>query len=376
MTTPRPYERTHPQLTLHLDPRRLARMHTGVYLDEQLDKARRDRMNIFESIYRTTTRTEPFHSQFLADALKESICRDRSLFDPVWRLIAPKDWDVPEEAKVRPEDVLPERRRIDVLIECKSSKRIVGIEVKTTDSSATPGQLGQYYNGLEEKYHGYDVAVAYLTPFNREQAGDKAVSLPTVTEFENFEREHPTRTCHVSWLDIAAIPWDGNELWRQHQQYVCQRISSLEKLCRSATRDRSLDEFFGEEPVDAFWRSLEELRIPTKSDGKYIEIKLSGRAPDFATKLAAAFRILIEEGEGVHRESSKKNDEGQRDGFLEPPYGEIHGALFALAERYNHVWLAGSNDYGLRVAHRNHRSSGVSLVRSDGAETLKIVLQR
>ena len=59
-------------------------------------------MNIFETIEKATSRIERFHSQFLADALCESLEGDRSLFDQIWALVAPSDWESPESsAQVR-----------------------------------------------------------------------------------------------------------------------------------------------------------------------------------------------------------------------------------------------------------------------------------
>ena len=47
-------------------------------------------MNIFETIERVSGTYEPYHSRFLADALEDSLGGDRSLFDAVWRLAAPR----------------------------------------------------------------------------------------------------------------------------------------------------------------------------------------------------------------------------------------------------------------------------------------------
>ena len=52
-------------------------------------------LNIFVTICRTTRRIEPFHSQFLTDALNESVSNDRTLFDRVWELATPKGWKAP-----------------------------------------------------------------------------------------------------------------------------------------------------------------------------------------------------------------------------------------------------------------------------------------
>ena len=207
-------------------------------------------MNIFETIEKTSNRIEPFHSQFLADALQASIGGDRSLFNAVWRLTTPEVWDTPEKAEIKAEEGVPGQGRIDIAIRCDSpERRIVGIEVKTTDSSATEGQLEKYRNGLNEKFPGYSVTIAYLTPFNRKWAADKADDLATVKEFDGFQANYPDAR-HISWLDIAAIPWNGSYLWRQHQLYVYQRISSHKKLRLSG------------EAVAALWDDLSELGIP------------------------------------------------------------------------------------------------------------------
>lgn len=334
-------------------------------------------MNIFESIGRTTRRIEPFHSQFLADALQESIDGDRSLFDALWRLNTPKEWEVPVKATIAAEEIVPGQGRIDICVRCECpTRRIVGIEVKTTDSSATQDQLGRYLEGLAEKFAGYEVAIAYLTPFNRQWAPDKADALPTVKAFDEFVKTHRIAR-HVSWLDVAAIPWNGNELWRQHQLYVYQHISSHKKLRVSATRDRSLDQFLGDEPVAAFWEALSDLGIESQG-GADTDITLGdfGHEPDFADKLAQSFQILVTDGDVLH--GANKTNEFPADSrrqFLDSPHHKVHEALFALADRHSHVWVRGEKDYGIRVAHSAH-SGGVSLVRSDGPERLKIVGKR
>ena len=259
-------------------------------------------MNIFESIGRATRRIEPFHSQFLADALQDSIKGDRSLFEAVWRLTTPDGpdrWDTPVEAKIVAEETVSGQGRIDISIKCASPKRrIVGIEVKTTDLSAVRGQLERYRKGLAEKFPEYEVAIAYLTPFNRERAQEKADALQTVKEFEEFSRSHPT-TKHVSWLDIAGISWNGNELWRQHQLFVNKDISSHEKLheklCVSMTRDRSLDEFFGEGPVQLFWEELSELGVHSSDGGADIDLaKHDGGRADALRQMALACACLLD----------------------------------------------------------------------------------
>ena len=216
--------------------------------------------NIFEVIGETTRRIEPFHSEFLAEALRVSAQGNRSLFDAVWKLAAPKEWDAPLEPKIESEERLEDGKRIDICVLDKSRGRLLGIEVKTTKASAKKGQLEDYLQGLCKKY-GYDkndedrVAIAYLTPFNRKRAGNVADSLATVGIFDEFTKIF-VNACHISWLDIADIAWDGNELWRQHQAYVHQEIANYGRLQSFVLRNRSFDNFFSEGAIADFWATL------------------------------------------------------------------------------------------------------------------------
>ena len=338
-------------------------------------------LNIFEVIGKTTSRIEPFHSEFLGEALRVSASGNRSLFDAVWRLAAPADWDIPYNPRIKTEEKAEKDgkdatggQRIDISIHDDERCRLLGIEVKTTKASAKKGQLEGYLDGLSDKYE-YDkkdkdrIAIAYLTPFNRERSGDDAASLPTVEIFEKFQQIHENAR-HISWLDIAEIPWDGSELWRQHQAYVRQEISNYEKLGKFKSRDRSFDRFFSPEAVERFWDALPFEGDKASNAGVTIDLEMLENDP---TPLVRAFEILIEDEENVSIRANKQDDfpDELRQPFKSSPFSNIHEALFALSNR-QHVWLAGKGDYGLRVAHKRHRNSGVSLVRSKGERHLLI----
>ena len=336
-------------------------------------------LNIFEVIRKTTSRIEPFHSRFLGEALCVSAKGDRSLFDAVWGLAAPKGWDTPRNPTIKNEKGTDGDtkggRRIDITIHDKERDRLLGIEVKTTGASAKEGQLEGYLEGLSAQC-GYDkkdqgrIAIAYLTPFNRERAGDDADSLSTVKIFEKFQKVHENAR-HVSWLDIADIPWDGNELWRQHQDYVREKISSRNTLESIVSRDRIFDSFFSPEAVANFWAVLPEGE--KQADGS-IRIDLESLENDAPTLLVKAFAILIEDDEKISRNASRKNDVSIAliGKFLGSEHAAVHRALFDLTRQYSHVWWKGTTDYGLRVASKDHPSSGVSLVRSKGESSLHI----
>ncbi len=330
--------------------------------------------NIFETIQRTTRRTEPFHSQYLGDVLDASLAGDRSLFDAVWKLCAPVEWAPPARAKVSTEFPLDGAQRIDVLIKDSDNGLVLGIEVKTSRASARAGQLEGYLQGLRKENEAENIALAYLTPFNRAQAerfiGDDAATLSTVKVFDEFQCTFD-RSRHVSWLDVAGVDWEaGGEVWSQHRAYVREKMANGDTLRGAMERNRSLREFFSAEAVDRFDDALLALSDGDHSDdGVTIEL---ARLDGDAAELTRALAILIEDGEHVAQRAEKEDrfDDTLRERFLNSRCGEVHDALFSLA-KYPHVWLQGSWNYGLRVAHKRS-SGGVSLVTSQDVDRLKI----
>ena len=323
-------------------------------------------MNIFETIGKVTRGIEQYHSQFLADALEDSLNGDRSLFDAVWRLATPPDWEVPVDAEIRAEEWV-ERGSVDICLRCLSPhERVVGIEVKTVDASATPGQLERYREGLVNKYQEAAIQIAYLTPFNRERAEGAAGSRRSIREFEEFSSQFP-QARHISWLDVADIPWDGNFLWSQHQAYVNERISAQSKLYVSTDRSRNLSVFFGEEAAQNFWEELSVLGLYAEENGTSIDLAhFGGDLPSFARSLIRASEILLG-SDNVSRNANRADKFAPelRQPFLRSEYREVHMALFGLAESRAYVWVQGQRDYAVRTAHTNH-SGGVSLLRSSG----------
>ena len=332
-------------------------------------------MNIFESIARVSNRIERFHSQFLADALTESLEFDRSLFDEVWILIAPDDWQVPVEALIETE-VSIEGGRVDIcLLTNEPSKRVIGIEVKIVDDSTEPDQLSRYYSGLKKKFTDDDVQLVYLTPFNEQRAGERAQSLPTVKEFSRFKQSLP-HARHVSWLDVAGIPWDGSSLWEQHGDYVRNQISSEAKLKEGSDRNRSMSHFFGEEIASRFIELLEVLKSTGDARQFTIDLKQQTESPgETANKLVAACRVLIENDKIVSSQQADNFPAKLREKFLKSPYSVVHAAIFEMTYEFDHVWIAGANDYGVRITHKDY-PSGVSLVRSAGTSRLIVYLKR
>ena len=324
-------------------------------------------MNIFETIGRVSSRREPYHSQFLADALEHSLKGDRSLFDGVWELAAPQDWETPDQATISAEQGAG-TGRIDILIRSEHPhRRILGIEVKTDEASAHSGQLENYFEGLTGKYPDYDVQVSFLTPFNRERAGEAADLVKSIRIFKEFATEE-CRSRHISWLDVAEISWDDSPLWKQHQEYVPKHISSLAYLEALSKLNRGFAEFFGKEPAHHFLDRLSGLGV----SGTRINLSQFSDGSSFAKSLADAFEILLDTPD-VSRNARKDDQftDELRLRFLDSPHRDVHEAMFRLSVQFPYVWVQGKRDYGVRTAHRRH-STGVSLLRSDGPEHLVV----
>ena len=326
-------------------------------------------LNIFEIIGNTTSHTEPFHTRFLANALQVNLRDHGSLFDSVWRLCAPDCWKVPAKACIESEYELDKGRKIDILIKDKETRCAVGIEVKTNSASAEPEQLQRYYKDLKKEFA--NVAIAYLTPFNHKRGGDLSATLSTSKRFKEFEDRYPNAFArHVSWLELADIDWETNELWKQHQHYVRHEIASLDILTSSDRRDRSLDEFFPN-VIERFWKELLATTGAEANTPLVIDLEECDADPE---SIAAVFEILINDNEAklpqAHRNNSFPETEQERFRMTEK-CGAFHDALFKLSCKYSHVWLRGLTDYGLCMVHRRHKS-GVSLVRSDGPRRLVV----
>ena len=238
-------------------------------------------LKIFETIGKVANKKELFHTRFLADTLADSIERDESLFSEFWSLIAPPMWTEPVNPEIHSPFTI-DTGVIDVLIRVNDTReRVVGIEIKVAGGSTEPGQLEKYRVGLEARFPDAELAIAYLTPFNRDRAGSAADLLRTIREFENFAKNFD-HARHVSWLDVADIPWDGNELWGQHQSYVRNCISSdgiLERSSRGGQNRENLQRAFRDSEVyDAVSRLLdlvenEDAKLWWIEDGVGIAVK-------------------------------------------------------------------------------------------------------
>ena len=89
----------------------------------------------------------------------------------------------------------------------------------------------------------------------------------------------------------------------------------------------------------------------------------------------AACRVLIENDRIVSSQQADNFPAKLREKFLKSSYSAIHSAMFGMTNEFDHVWIAGTNDYGVRITHKNY-PSGVSLVTSAGTSSLIVYLKR
>ena len=326
-------------------------------------------VNVFKSIELATRSPEPFFSQFLADALRISLEGDRTLFDALWRQAMPEEWEPPSNPKLNLEYHTGEHRRIDICIFAHDgpAPRVLGLEIKTSSASARTGQLETYHEGLAKKYGPTNVAIAYLTPFNCQRAGETANALPTVRAFEEFSStvDHAR---HLSWLDVADIPWDGGPVWRLFRKHIRDDIASDKKLSLAKLRNRSFDDFFGEEAAMRYWDELALIGVRPSETGAQLDLD---RLKDDPAVLVRALEILVHASRNTR--STRQDDfrTELHEPFLNSDWRTIHEAVFDMSQRFANVWLKGEKNYALRVPHPSRSGSSVSLLRSKGHAVLE-----
>ena len=146
--------------------------------------------------------------------------------------------------------------------------------------------------------------------------------------------------------------------------------SQLESVGTRTSRDRSFSEFFEPGAAERFWLELSGIEVSETARGTRIDLGKSNVTPE---KLVKALETLITSEDPVNWQSSRDDDfsEKPREKFLDSEFGHYHEAIFSLPTRFQHVWLQGKRDYGLRVAQGRH-SGGVSLINSHSPQFLDI----
>ena len=186
---------------------------------------------------------------------------------------------------------------------------------------------------------------------------------------------------HQGWLkEENILEWDDvknpvNDLSLVHRADFGTKPSSPKEL-EEPELNRDLAHFFGEEATERFHDALMDLGIHLGDDSTDINLSEYEDVALFATSLANAFKILLDT-DNIARNANRadKFADELRCPFLNSPFHEVHSALFGLSRLFSHVWIKGKRNYGVRTAHKNHRS-GVSLLRSRGPDRLEVGKRR
>lgn len=331
---------------------------------------------LFGVIRDVTSRVEPFHSVALAWFLDE----DRSLARAFLAAAVPAAFleatglmDAVDELVVTPEDKLGAGDRVDLTL--VGPRGVVAVEVKTTDASATAGQLARYRDQLIERdaTRGLvrPVHLVYLTPFTKASAGEVAARLATVREFDRFAQAHPGGATHLGWADVVALyPEDREGLvgaaMRDHRAHVESVICGPHRLERLA-RSRGLEAFLGEVAVQGFFDAVEEAGVVFDDlPGADLVIPLD-QGPGARAVLCDALLALVDSA-ALPVRRPRTHQIGRPEllqTYCEGPFGDFHTRLFDGLAARPWAWLRGTNRLGLRVVHAEH-GSGVSVCTLTG----------
>lgn len=333
-------------------------------------------INIFEIIDKVTSRIEPFHSEFLASSFRN----DRGLLNRFLIHIKNKynnesiqKFIEAEELIVKSEDSFEDYRRIDITIQEPKSKLIIGIEVKTSDSSVSKNQLSFYYNNLLLKYPDYNVIMVYLTPFNHENIPHtiSPTLIHSITEFVEFNKQIQN-SIHINWKDLVTLynnsQSNENYLYSAHKEYITSKVTDESLLIRrinSFDRNRGLAEFLGAECVETFFENLFNNNIQYDEDDKKIIFNITKNVQNYES-LINSFEILID-SEKLQKTSIKPNkvQENLIRQYEQGSNGEFFKLFFSFINNYSYLWLEGTGRIGIRASHILHPSSGVSIFTID-----------
>jgi len=270
------------------------------------------------------------------------------------------------------EDSFSDFKRIDILIKEPKLKYIIGIEVKTTDSSVRPNQLEDYNKNLIQKYTGYQILLVFLTPFNNKNL-PKEVSpnfIAAIVEFELFYKTHKN-AIHLNWDEVVDLYHITNEpennIFVGHRDYVKTKITNTSRLLTRITyqeKNRGLTDFFGLESVELFYDKLSENKINYYEDDQKIQFSIADNANNF-DGLLNAFKILME-SDNLNQRASKTNkvEEQLLRSYKTGINAEFFKYFFSVINSYSYLWMQGAGKIGVRTSHQSH-SSGVSIFTVD-----------
>ncbi|WP_297085789.1 PD-(D/E)XK nuclease family protein [uncultured Draconibacterium sp.] len=331
--------------------------------------------NIFKIIEKVTSRIEPFHSEFLADALR----KNSSLLVGLLHLIQNQtrinlsDLINANQFEVISEDSFDDNKRIDIVILSPASKDIVGIEVKTTDSSVRDNQLNEYYAKLTNKYPGKRIIFVFLTPYNIDNLPEEInpSNIKAIKEFSYYASNH-TNSVHLNWDQVISLYQDldnyAGSIFESHHDFIQKRVTNTAKLISRLSnleRNRGLADFFGEECVETFLEKIMDSNITYQENESNITFPIPNNTTAIGN-LLSLFSILIESDN--LKKTVKRQDRVEKALILSyenSSHGDFFISFFDLIHSYKYLWIEGKGNLGIRAAHESHPSSGVSLFTID-----------
>ncbi|MCX6132993.1 MAG: hypothetical protein NTU47_04175 [Ignavibacteriales bacterium] len=329
-------------------------------------------MNIFEIIRSTASRNEPFHSLYFTEMLKESNHSGSGLIRAFYIYLGASGTAKVPGLSIDAEDSFKDGSRIDITIKDGANRRIVGIEIKMSDSSVSYGQLDRYYHLLAEKYPGYRVAIVYLTPFSR---GNLPVGSNTkiraTKEFEDFKKLNPGAECgHLNWHEIADLYTENSNdfLAEQHREYLMKYVlDPVRAGVFMHQRNRTLRDFLGDQVVDQAYKIWDDNNVVYWDEVIPLQENI-----EKLDAIADGLEILLKSDR--IKPDVMKNDNLEkhvRDKFLSSSAFELfYRRVFAFSVNHRFAWFQGKNNVGCRVAIPN-QPGGVSVFTLQDDDTIK-----
>ena len=272
--------------------------------------------------------------------------------------------------KVHSEDLLSGNKRIDITIEFPM-KALIGIEVKTSDASTTSGQLNDYWERLHAKkeYIHLDQFMVYITPFS-------ATNLPSpearervhaIKEFEQFQSAHPECGSHANWTEVSGLyPAERDSflgcIYEHHKQFIEVSVCNPGRITLNQNA-RELASFLGVEVVNRFFELMEQEDVHFSTTDSKFNFDLQENEHRYEAMVEGIRGLLESEllNKGARR-NDQKNGPILRIEYQQGRFGPFFKKLFLLFKAHPYAWLKGNKDLGLRAAHPDHKTTGVSLI--------------
>ena len=331
-------------------------------------------VNLFGVIRDVSSRIEPYHSHFLAMILAYEANQTFRL-EFIKKCVPDNiisEYDLLnitcEEIAIIPERTINDGEKIDILINFKNKNFKLGIEIKTSDSSTSQGQLMSYRNGLHKEYEGHTIFMAYITPFNSENPPKKDINIHAVNEYKSFIGSYPDECIHLNWDQIVDLysHVDSNNnhqlsLLDQHREYIKREITNKDKYLKKLDNNRALSIFLGEVTVKKFYSFLTEydfidsINYDSDDIANYTIFDLDTYIGHYHVLVEALTVLLNSEQLKVKERKKQTADEEMeklKAAYEKGLHGEFFKNLFDVIFTKKYIWLKGTNDIGVRALHK------------------------